>query len=96
MALYHVTTTEGAAGIEANGFSDAAGYYRQEADRAGVWIADTPQPVGTGIASPVVFEIDAPVSALAEYEWSEAGKTFRQWLVPASVLNAYPRRRVGA
>jgi hypothetical protein len=96
MALYHVTTAEGAASIEANGFADAAGYYRQEADRAGVWIADTPQPVGGGLSSPVVIEIDAPAAALAEYEWSEAGKPYRQWLVPAAVLNAYPRRRVRA
>jgi hypothetical protein len=31
---------------------------------------------------------------ISELEWIEEGKTCREWLVPASVLNKYPRRRV--
>lgn len=95
MILYHATTAEGAQQIDAHGFSDTAGYYRPEVDRAGVWVSDRPHAVEGASAPPVFVTVEAPEPSIAEYEWSQPNQSFREWLVPAKVLNAFPRRRAG-
>jgi hypothetical protein len=33
--------------------------------------------------------IDIPESVIADYEWIEAGKPYREFLIPADVVNRY-------
>ena len=60
----------------------------------GVWVSDSPLTADSGYSDPVVFEIDIPMDVISDLEWIEDSKNYREWLVPASVLNKYPRRRV--
>lgn len=95
MTVYHVTTAEAAARIDAEGFSDAAGYYDPATDRTGVWVSDTPVPASK-IETPVVFAIDAPPVTIAQYAWTQKGTTHVLWFLPAQLLNTFPRRRLAA
>ncbi len=94
MSVYYVTTSEGAARIDSTGFSDAAGYYDPTTDRTGVWVADSPVPMSK-IDEPVVYEIDAPAAAISSYAWARKDSAHTQWFLPATLLNSFPRRRVG-
>lgn len=95
MTVFYVTSAEGATRIDTSGFSDAAGYYDPQADRTGVWVADSPEPLSK-IEGPVVYAIDAPPSAIATYAWAKKGSEHTQWFLPASLLNSFPRRRLPA
>lgn len=94
MTVYHVTGADAAGSIEAHGFRDSHGTYLTDSEHIGAWVSDSPLTVQSGIEDPVVFEIDVPMEVIAEFEWIEEGKGYREWLVPAVVLNSYPRRRV--
>ena len=64
---------------------------------SGVWVSDGPldgYDFGNQSAS-VLLEIDwpRPESELGDYESSEEGKPYREWLIPALVLNAHARIR---
>lgn len=93
MTVYHVTTAEAAARIDAEGFCDSAGYYDPATDRTGVWVSDTPVPA-TKMESPVVFAIDAPPAAIAQYAWRRAGTDHVMWFLPAQLLNTFARSRI--
>ncbi|MCZ8131642.1 MAG: hypothetical protein O9284_10135 [Steroidobacteraceae bacterium] len=59
MPLFHATTTDGAAQIDTRGFTDAAGYYRPDVDRSGVWVSDQPCASQAGGGAPVLYAIEA-------------------------------------
>ena len=92
--VYHVTDAEAASAIEAHGFRDGHGHYLTNNIHHGVWVSDSPLTNQSGCSDPVVFEIDVPMDLIADHEWIEDGKPYREWLVPASVLNTFPCRRV--
>ena len=37
-----------------------------------------------------MLAVDIPETMIAEYEWVEDGKPYREWLIPAEILNRYP------
>jgi hypothetical protein len=57
-------------------------------------VSDIPYADDYRIKDPVVFEIDTHADTLAKWEWVEERKHYREWLVPAAVLNRFARRRV--
>jgi hypothetical protein len=103
--LYHATSA--AQAILADGFRDWSGSYGL-ADAVegtaliltGVFISDRPlsandgAPVNWGDApGDGVFEVTIPDDVdFAEYELIEEGKGYREWCVPAELLNRFPRR----
>jgi hypothetical protein len=87
MIVYHRTTEENAADILEAGFADSTGSDLTEKDTAGVWISDS--PLDRKEAGDVLLRIklDATHSDLADFEWVEQGESYREWLVPAVLLN---------
>lgn len=95
MKVYHCTSVTAAAAIERDGFQDRTGHYLTEAEHSGVWVSDGPLSENEGVDDPsVVFEIDLDELAVQDFEWIEEGKPYREWLIPAAMLNPAPRRRV--
>jgi len=89
MRVYHRTSGEAAAAIKEAGFRDAEGTYLTRNVYRGVWFADQPLDINEGADGEVVFEVEVPEPALSEYEWIEEGKPYREFLVPAEVVNRW-------
>ena len=93
MNVYHVTSAKNAKGITSNGFRDSTGRYMTANDYTGVWVSDSPLDINEmGGAFDACFEIEIEENIISKYEWIEDEKTYREWLVPATILNRYPRR----
>jgi hypothetical protein len=87
MKVYHVTRTADAAAISTRGFHDRRGRYLTNVEHAGVWVADRPLIVESGLADFACFEIEIDEERLRDFEWLEASKSYREWLMPAELLN---------
>jgi hypothetical protein len=88
--VYHRTTRKNAEAIAKEGFKDATGTYLTNHEFSGVWVSNVPLDANDGAWGDVVFEItlDVPEGAIADYEWLEEGKPYREWLMPAALINA--------
>jgi hypothetical protein len=89
MILFHKTTRDAAAGILREGFKDQAGYHDTGEKYSGVWVSDRPLNGKDGIDGSVLLKVDLPVAEdeLARFEWRKDDKPYREWLLPAAVLN---------
>ena len=90
MRLYHRTTHDAAQGILRDGFRNGAGRYMTDQEWQGVWLSDVPIDPHGGPSGDMLLAVDLNLSekAIAEYEWKEAGKGYREWLIPAELINA--------
>lgn len=84
--FYHRTTQKAAAAILADGFRDGRGTYMTDRMFAGVWLSDTPLEDNEGACGEALLRITIDAN-LDDYEWIEEGRFFREWLVPAALLN---------
>jgi hypothetical protein len=92
--VYHTASFAAAAAIEADGFRDATDRYMTENEYTGVWVSDRPLDENEGVTrAEVIFEIDVDEEMIREYEWIAEGMNYREWLVPATILNDAPQRR---
>lgn len=104
MKLYHTTSPEQADTIKIHGFRDTEGSYGfMREDRSpfyirGVFLSDAPLGPNDGLASESsrVFIIEIPEQVIGPYELIEEGqgKGYREWCVPAEVVNKYFDKRV--
>jgi len=88
MKVYH--RTRAAASIVRNGFKDGEGSYMTSQDHRGVWISDEPLGANEGAFGELVFVVEIPEAVVAGFEWAEEGKGYREFLIPAEILNRYP------
>jgi hypothetical protein len=88
--LFHRTTAANAAAILAEGFRDGTGYYLTNRPWTGVWLSDEPLDSNEGAEGDTLLRVvlDAAVR-LERYEWAESGRSFREFLVPAALINAH-------
>ena len=88
MILFHRTEPERAEGILKNGFVDGPAY-AELADVAGVWLSDCPLDCNEGAKGDVLLEVQIGLQEadLADFELEEDGKPYREWCVPATLLN---------
>ena len=89
MRFFHVTGNKNAEAILKVGFRDGTNTYLTDREWSGVWISDKPfndAHLSDGIT---LFAIEIPEDAISELEWPEEGKPYREWLVPATLLNSY-------
>ena len=91
MRVYH---TFEAAAILAGGFQDGTGYYLTDQLSIGVWLSNKVLDINEGAARDTVLSIDIPAEVLSKYEWVEEGKPYREFQVPASVVNRHGRPRI--
>jgi hypothetical protein len=95
ITLYHATSHSVAAAIESGGFLDADFYGIAH----GVFLSDRPLDAADDVARycDVVFEVDVPANfELEQFEAVEEDRpeeAYREWLIPASILNSWVRRR---
>lgn len=99
MIAYHATFSDVALkNILEHGFQDTVGGYGVvRMQLAGVWLSDRPLMAGEGGLSGFepLIRLEIPEDALREFELVNEGGTYREWFVPARVVNRYPRQFVG-
>ncbi len=87
MILYHVTTAVIAEQILQHGFRDGIGRYLTDQEWSGVWVSNAPLDINEGAEGDTVLRIELPEKVIADYEWVEEGKPYREWLIPARLIN---------
>jgi hypothetical protein len=87
MILYHRTTAVIANKILRDGFRDGVGSYLTANEHSGVWLSDVPLDINEGAEGDTLLRIELPEQAIADYEWIEDGKLYREWLIPARLIN---------
>jgi hypothetical protein len=100
MTLFHVTTVEAAAAILGDGFRDGQGFYMLLVDEPirGVFLSDHVLDGNEGVKGGTVLAVAVDLAQLDEWELVEEpdDKGYREWCVPATLLNATATvRRVG-
>lgn len=86
--LYHCTTAEKARSIAASGFNNSEEYFLNNRLWSGVWLSSRPLDHNEGGGDTVVIvKLDLPVCDLARWEWTAEGRSYREWLVPAQIIN---------
>jgi len=92
MKLYH--RTNAAEAILEHGFKDSSGFYMTDRLHSGVWLSDRPLDDNEGADGDVLFCLAIPEDVVKGYEWIEEGKPYREFLVPAMIVNAYGKPQV--
>ena len=87
LTVFHRTTKDAAAKILQGGFRDITSRYLTDREWSGVWVSDRPLDNSEGASGEALLQIDIAEDLLTAFEWVEEGKPFREWLVPAAVLN---------
>jgi hypothetical protein len=98
MLLYH--TTFAAEAILAEGFRDGAGSYGTNQIFPGVWLANRPLDINEGADGDTVLVLDIPEDVVTRFEWTvnaedipegwvTSALAYREFLVPAEVVNRY-------
>jgi hypothetical protein len=87
LTLYHCTSEAAARQILAVGFRDHMDRYLTDREWTGVWLSDRPMNNTEGASGDTVLQIEIADEILTPYEWVEEGKSYREWIVPAAVLN---------
>jgi hypothetical protein len=100
MRLYHVTDRDSAKAISEDGFKDAEVIHDDSELLIGVWLADRclagEDDVGPrlGPLPDVALSVELPAETVARYERKDRGKPYREFCVPARLLNEYEIERV--
>ena len=91
LVFFHRTTRHNADLILAGGFKDGRGTYLTDQVFEGVFLSDRPLDCNEGANSDALLSVTLPLSIadLEQYEWREEGKTYREWHVPAALLNEH-------
>jgi hypothetical protein len=89
MKVYHRTIASVAQVILNEGAHDAEGTYGTDRIWRGFWLADQILDANEGAFGDHVLEYEIPESELTKYEWIEEGKGYREFLVPADVVNRH-------
>ena len=88
--LFHGTRRQAAKKILNGGFRDSSNYYLTEEIHTGVWLSDRPLDGSDGAPPDVVpLVIEIPWALVEPYEWIEEGKSYREFLIPALIINVH-------
>jgi hypothetical protein len=95
MLMYHRTTAKNAKRILKEGFNDSIGSYGTDHEFSGVWLSLEPLDINEGAGGDTLLYVvlDCSEDELANFEWVESGKTYREWLIPAAIINLHGRVR---
>jgi hypothetical protein len=94
VTLYHRTTEDIARLIVVDGFRDGEGYYGTEYLHSGVWLSDRPLEADEGALGNALLRVELNVGdqQISQFEWIEDGKPYREWLIPARLINEIANR----
>jgi hypothetical protein len=85
---FHRTTAAATEAILAHGFRDGRGRCLTDTFHEGVWLSDVPLDSNEGVDGVMLLAVEVPANTVEPYEWIEEGKPYREFLVPATLLNA--------
>jgi hypothetical protein len=90
LKLFHRCYAEDAHAILQTGFKDGTGNYMTTHEHSGVWLSNVPLDANEGAFGDVLLEVqlDAPEEELGQFEWVEEGIGYREFLMPAALVNA--------
>jgi hypothetical protein len=90
IVLYHRTNRTASRAIMRRGFKDTTGYYMIALPTSGVWVSDRPLDVNEGARGDILLRVTVRLGKrdLRKYEWVEEGKPYREWQLPAALINA--------
>jgi len=95
--LFHVTTSKAAESILSSGFADHSGLVGFRAALNGVYVSAFPVTVNEGAKGDTALEIifeSTSDQMFHEWEIVEVGKPYREWCIPAAVLNKGEMRQL--
>lgn len=86
--LYHRTTGEGARAIMERGFRNDSGYFMGQRTWTGVWLSAC-APDAKSNADETILRVSVSMGEreLSRWEWTGEGRSCREWLIPAGLLN---------
>ena len=89
LIFYHRTTAENARSIIESGFSNSLGYFLSNRTWTGVWLSSRPLDSGDYGEDDALLmvRLDIPEEQLARWEWTAEGRSYREWLIPAQLIN---------
>ena len=68
---------------------DGVGTYLTDRVWQGVWLSDQPLDINEGADGDTVLAVHVPEKVVKPYEWIEPLKGYREFLIPAKVVNRY-------
>jgi hypothetical protein len=73
----------------ADGFRDSESCFGTENLHSGVWLSDRPLDTDEGAVGNALLCVELNVGdrEIAQFEWIEDGKPYREWLIPADLIN---------
>jgi hypothetical protein len=91
VVLYHRTDSESARSIMAGGFKDSTGKYGMNIELTGVWLSNVPLDENEGASGDTLLRVAITMDQknLDYYEVQEEGKPYREWCLPARVVNPH-------
>jgi len=69
--------------------SRQSSYYGTENPHSGVWLSDRPRDADEGAVGNALLRVELNIGdrEIAQFEWIEDGKPYREWLIPACLIN---------
>lgn len=92
--LYH--RTDAAENILTHGFTTVPNHYGVGDEHEGVFLGDVPLDGNEGAKGRQLLAVEVVESVVAPFEWiDESGEaTYREWCVPAEIVNAHAEVRL--
>ena len=87
--FYHRANAEEARAILESGFTNSSGYFRDNKIWTGVWLSSTPVDSSNNgdDEALLIVKLEADERALSRWEWTAEGRSYREWLIPAALIN---------
>ena len=86
---FHRTTEASAAAILRKGFRDTKGRFGTTLEYKGVWLSDVPVDFQEGAQGTILLAVEIDPTYVKKYEWVQQGNSYREYLVPATLLNRH-------
>ena len=89
LSFYHRTSSENARVIVESGFQNSTGYLFGNRAWTGVWLTSRPLDRNGRAETDTLLKVKLDVSEreLGCWEWTGESRCFREWLIPAALIN---------
>ena len=87
--FYHRTNAHNAHAIIASGFHNSTGHFLNNRIWTGAWLSSIPVDSEHGAEGDALLMVKLEIDdrELARWEWATEGRTYREWLIPANIIN---------
>src|SRR6266849_687765 len=87
--FYHRTNAVDAREIIDSGFTNTSGYFLNNRIWTGVWLSSIPIDVEPDAEADSLLMVKLKIDEreLSRWEWVAEGRSYREWLVPAAIVN---------